>query len=146
MSAAPTLFLAVRRVIRAKPERVFAAWTTPSALKAWWGPPGVDCEAAVVDARVGGCYRIDNRLVDGRLIVISGQFLAVDSPHRLQFSWNVEPGGGAESLVAVAFETHHEGTLVRIEHSSIADDATRKDHELGWRGCLDGLAEYTAGD
>jgi len=48
--------LRLNRVIAAPPERVFAAWTTPDAIKVWFGP--ADCRVldARVDLRVGGEY------------------------------------------------------------------------------------------
>ena len=60
-SSTATVTLVVRKWIRATPERSFDAWTTPLALRKWWGPEGVECTEAEVDLRVGGHYRIANR-------------------------------------------------------------------------------------
>jgi uncharacterized protein YndB with AHSA1/START domain len=35
--------LIVRRTIRASAERIFAAWTQPEQLCAWWGARPVTC-------------------------------------------------------------------------------------------------------
>lgn len=35
-------------------ERVWAAWTRPEDLRAWWGPTGFTCPRAEADIRVGG--------------------------------------------------------------------------------------------
>jgi len=56
--------LIVRKTIRASAERLFQAWTDPSQLTQWWGPPGVQCIEAQIDLRMGGRYRIANRLAD----------------------------------------------------------------------------------
>ena len=64
--------LVVRKTIRAKPERLFAAWTIPAELKLWWGPQGVKCIEAEIDLRRGGRYRIANQLPDGKFLWITG--------------------------------------------------------------------------
>ena len=86
-SVAVPLTLVVRRTIRATPERLFAAWTQPAHLRQWWGPEGVRCVGAEIDLRVGGGYRIDNALPDGKLLSIVGEFETIEPPHRLVYSW-----------------------------------------------------------
>src|SRR5207237_939053 len=46
---------------------------------------------------VGGGYRIANQRPDGSLIWIAGEFLVVEPPHRLVFTWQLEPGGARPS-------------------------------------------------
>jgi uncharacterized protein YndB with AHSA1/START domain len=128
--------LVVKRVIKATPARLFDAWTTPEQLLKWWGPRPVVCSAAEVDLRPGGAYRIGNRLPDGREVFISGVFEKIEMPHLLVYSWTM---GGETSRVTVRFEPRGTATEVIIEHENIPDEETRKDHEKGWIGCLDGL-------
>ncbi|MCA9690976.1 MAG: SRPBCC domain-containing protein [Myxococcales bacterium] len=137
-----SVHLVVRRTIAAAPERVFAAWTRPEHLTRWWGPPGVTCPTAEVDLRVGGRYRIANRLPDGALLWITGTYELIDAPRRLVYSWAHEPvdEGTAYSRVTVRFEPRERGTEVIVIHERLADAASRERHRLGWRGCLDGLA------
>jgi glutathione S-transferase len=134
----------VRRLIQADPARLFEAWTNPAQLRAWWGPRGVRCTGAQIDARVGGCYRIDNALPDGRVVVISGEFLVVEPPTRLEFTWAVEPpiGTAWPERVSVRFEARGRDTEVVVTHEQIPDARTRDEHENGWTGCLDGLAAF----
>lgn len=138
------LCLVVRRKIAATPRRLFDAWTRPEQLMAWWGPRGVRCSDAQVDLRIGGHYRIDNVLPDGSTITIQGQFLALDPPNSLAYSWTVGPDEGPAEQVTVRFEAQGDETEVLIVHERIADQRTYADHEGGWWGCLDGLAEYIA--
>ena len=60
--------LVVRRTIHAPVEPVFHAWTRPEQLRQWWGPGPVTCCHAEIDLRVGGAYRIGNRLPDGTVL------------------------------------------------------------------------------
>ena len=134
--------LVVRRTIRATPERLFEAWTEPTQLVKWWGPRPITCAEAQVDLRVGGAYRIANRLPDESLLWISGEFEAVDRPHRLVYTWRVETQPSVLERVTVQFEPSGDATEVIVMHQRIPDEATRKQHHSGWEGCLDGLANY----
>lgn len=144
MTKPRSLELVVRRTIRARPERLFEAWTNPAQLRAWWGPRGVRCTAAWSDPRVGGRYAIHNELPDGRTIVISGTFLVVEPPARLVYTWGIEPfARDAEpELVTVQFQTHPEGTDVIVTHQRISHERAREEHGIGWQGCLEGLTSY----
>lgn len=134
--------LIVRRTIRATPAVLFAAWTQPSQLVKWWGPAGVECVEAQVDLQVGGAYRIANRFPDGRVVWISGEFESIEPPHTLVYTWQVEPSVGTPERVTVRFDARGDATDVVILHERIADPDARRGHELGWEGCLDGLASY----
>lgn len=140
MTKRATLDLVVRRVIPAPPTRLFEAWTTPEQLCAWWGPRGVRCTHAEVDARIGGRYRLDNELPDGRVVSIVGEFLVVDPPQRLVYTWKLEPGSSTTERVTVRFLPHGSETEVVIVHERIADERTRDEHAAGWNGCLERLA------
>jgi uncharacterized protein YndB with AHSA1/START domain len=138
--------LVVRKTIHATPERLFKAWTDPAQLLEWWGPEGVACVDPEVDLRVGGRYRIGNRLPDGKMLWIAGEFEAVDPPHQLRYTWRLEGTTGAFERVTVRFEPRGSATEVVITHEHIANEALRDQHAYGWRGCLDGLADYLGRD
>ena len=134
--------LVVRKTIRAPAERLFAAWTTPVELQHWWGPDGVTCIDPTVDLRVGGRYRIGNRLPDGTVLWISGEFEIIEPPHRLTYTWRLEGSTGTAERVTVRFMPHDGATDVVVTHERIATSALRDQHQQGWTGCLTGLAEY----
>jgi uncharacterized protein YndB with AHSA1/START domain len=134
--------LVVRRTIQATAEELFAAWTEPEQLKKWWGPHPVTCAGAEIDLRAGGAYRIANRLPDGTLLWIFGEFEVVDPPFRLVYTWRIDPNSRASERVSVQFEPRGDATEVIVVHERIPNPATRLRHEQGWVGCLDGLARY----
>lgn len=127
-----------RRTIAADAARLFALWTEPDLLRRWWGPAGVVCPEASIDLRVGGRYRIGNLLPNGRTVWIEGEFLAIEPPRLLVYTWVV--GTEPASQVSVRFEPRAAGTEIVVIHERIASAAVRDDHAAGWRGCLDGLA------
>lgn len=145
MKESTTLDLKVRRVIAASPARLFEAWTTPAQLQRWWGPRDVRCIHAEIDPRVGGRYRIGNELPDGSIVWITGKFMVVDRPERLVYSWNREPGGSTPERVTVRFRPHESGTEVVVVHERVVSARQRDEHERGWDGCLNRLAEFVGG-
>jgi uncharacterized protein YndB with AHSA1/START domain len=134
--------LVVRKVVQATPERLFEAWTNPAQLEQWWGPDGVTCVDPAVDLRVGGRYRIGNRLPDGTIVWIVGEFEIIDPPHRLTYTWRLEGASGTVERVTVRFEPRGSATDVIVTHEHIPDQMRRDQHQSGWRGCLEGLAEF----
>lgn len=131
--------LVVRRRIKAPAETLFRAWTEPAQLVAWWGPRPVKCSHAEVELRTGGRYVLVHELPDGGTITIHGEFLVVDAPHKLVYTWLSDEGAAEKSLVTVRFEPHGDTTEIVIVHQDIPDEAARDSHEKGWLGCLDSL-------
>ena len=141
---AGSLTLLVRRTIKATPARLFEAWTDPAQFVQWWGPPGVTCPGVEMDLRVGGAYRIGNRLPDGSEIWIAGTFERIAPPGELVFSWRLAHSDTPPERVTVRFDARGSSTEVVVFHERMADEATRADHEAGWIGCLDGLVAFLA--
>ncbi len=137
--------LVVRKTIRAKAERLFAAWTIPAQLKLWWGPQGVKCIDAEMDLRRGGRYRIANQLPDGKILWITGEFEVIEAPRKLVYTWRIEPETESSERVTVHFEESDNDTEVIVTHERISSEELRKMHEQGWFGCLAGLAKFAEG-
>src|SRR5262249_46569048 len=136
------LRLVTSRLIPAKPEQLFEAWTSPEHLRKWWGPPGGHCTHAIVELVVGGSYLRDNTLADGSNVIIPGRFTLIDAPHQLAYTWQVRPGPAHSELVTVTFAACDAGTQVTVEHIQIRDERSKTEHTAGWAACLDRLAAY----
>jgi uncharacterized protein YndB with AHSA1/START domain len=138
-----SIALVARRTIKANVQRVFAAWTEPAQLRAWWGPRPVTCSDAEIDLRVGGRIRIVNALPNGGSVTIHGEFRVVDPPHRLVYTWRMDDGAPESSLVTVTFAARgNASTEVVVVHEEIPTESIRDSHESGWSGCLDGLERH----
>ena len=66
--------LEIKRLIKAAPDRVYAAWTDPAQLKGWWGPEGVITRSLTADVRVGGKYRWDLTSPEGEEMSAFGEY------------------------------------------------------------------------
>jgi uncharacterized protein YndB with AHSA1/START domain len=137
MSAADPI--RIERVIHAPREDVFDAWTDPSRLRAWWGPPGAPVNALDGELRPGGAYRIAMVEPTGGERVLEWTFREIDPPRRLVYGWRWLSGSGDDSLVVVEFDDLGGRTRVTVEHTGLPDDRSRAIHESGWIGCLDNL-------
>lgn len=137
----------LQRRFRASPERVFRAWTQPVALREWWCPPGWMAGEIEVDLRVGGVYRIAmTRPAGGAPVAVSGQFVEVDPPDRLVYTWCWE-GAFTEmppTLVSLQLEGSAKETLLTLRHENFADAALRHQHRSGWISACDRLDRLVA--
>lgn len=129
----------VRRRFAATPERVFDAWTRPEVLTEWWSAsPSHRPGLAEVDLRVGGRYRLSMIDGDGVETVVGGEYVEVQPPSRLAFTWSWD-GGATSSLVEIDFEEDGDATLVTLRHSGLVTPESIERHERGWNGCFDSL-------
>jgi uncharacterized protein YndB with AHSA1/START domain len=126
----------IRRRLPAPVAEVFRWWTEADRLREWMSPIGT--VEAEVDLRVGGALRIVMR-GDGRVIEHVGEYLEIDPPRRLVFTW-VSPFTGAEpSLVTLELEPEGEdATHLHLVHSRLLESAATS-HQDGWGGMLDRL-------
>src|SRR5262245_34529240 len=71
---------------RSSREQVFAAWTSPEALKRWFGPVGCECADARVELRIGGLFYLELR-AGGQAWSVSGRFVDIVPPERIVMAW-----------------------------------------------------------
>ncbi|HEY6399332.1 MAG TPA: SRPBCC domain-containing protein [Solirubrobacteraceae bacterium] len=144
MTGGPAV-LHLERLLDAPPERIFAAWTDPALLRRWWAaePDWTGSEAAT-DVRVGGRYRLSMRDPSGTVRSVVGEYLEVDPPRRLVYTWSWEahdhssPGSDV-TIVTVDFVPEGPATRVVLQQRGFARATDRDLHDAGWRGCLDNL-------
>ncbi len=123
MSDAEVLEVSVH--VRAKPETVFAYFTDPARYVQWMG------SKAILDPSPGGEYRVWMR--EG--LEARGEFVVVDPPHRLVFTWGwteqygVAPGS---TRVEVTFDEDDGGTRVRLRHFGLPNGEAVAMHREGW--------------
>ena len=134
--ATPTV-LQVRRTLPASREEVYRAWTDPNLVRQWFKPRGGSSPSAEMDVRVGGHYRWAMKLL-GHLYYAFGEYIEVDPPHRLVFTfgWDRALVRLTDSLVTVEFADRGDQTEVVITHERLANRRLRALHGAGWRTCL----------
>jgi uncharacterized protein YndB with AHSA1/START domain len=138
--------LVLKRHFAATPEAVFDAWMVQQAFAAWIGPEGVRCEVPQFDARVGGAYRIDMKLSDGRAVPVAGVFKEIERPHRIAFTWGWEGDPNRVSLVTLDIHAAPGGGVdFTLTQEGLGTVENRDAHAHGWIGPLNKLERYLAG-
>lgn len=134
--------LEIRRTFAAPPARVFEAFRDPELLGEWAAPGEHRTERVEMDFRVGGRYRREMRFPDGSLHVLAGEYLEIDPPRRLAYTyvWETLPGA-PETRVEVDFREREGETEVRLVHSGFGTGEMADDHRAGWESCFHQLAD-----
>jgi uncharacterized protein YndB with AHSA1/START domain len=133
----------VRRQLSAAPERVFAAFSRAEVVAQWLTPaPDVKLTVLELDFREGGRYRFAYDTPGGQRMVVGGVYRKIEAPHRLEFSWLIEPPdvhAGIESQVTVSIAPTARGSELLIRHERFERaDATAR-HAEGWAGAIEQL-------
>jgi len=124
--------------IAARPETVFDYFTDPAKMTQWMGTE------AMLDPQPGGVCRVNP---NGHA-VMSGEFLEVDPPRRIVFSWGWETAlfstPPQSTLVEVVFTPVEEGTHLRLTHRRLKPES-EKFHRAGWEHYLPRLSNVAGG-
>ena len=137
------LVLDLRRVLKAPRERIFSALTEPAELAKWWGPDGFTTPEIDLDLRVGGRYRFAMQPPDGDLFYLAGEFLEIDSPCRLAYTfyWEEPDPDDRETVVSLSLHDLRDATELLLSQGEFATDARLALHRAGWMDSLDSMAE-----
>jgi uncharacterized protein YndB with AHSA1/START domain len=99
------------------------------------------------DPRVGGGYRIAMQPPEGDLFHLSGEFRAVEPPHRLAFTfrWDPPDPDDRETLATLELEDRGAETAIRLTQEEFSTEERLALHEGGWTESLDRLGEMLGG-
>jgi uncharacterized protein YndB with AHSA1/START domain len=145
------------RVFRAPCGEVFEAFIERDAILSWWAPKGWHTPHVEMDVRVGGGYRFGMRSEnDPAMMYVRGEYLAIDPPHELKFTYVWEPGGAGErwheyaligvvTIVTLRFRDLGDATEVLIRHEGFPTEPGAELHRQGWSSnwnCLDDFISH----
>jgi len=115
-------------------SEVFRWWTEPDRMARWMSPVG-NAEAGV-DLRVGGTFWV-TMVGEGHRLEHDGEYLEIDPPRRLVFTWRSPYTGPQPSVVTIDLEADGDSaTLLRLVHSELPE-AVVESHRGGWRIMFD---------
>jgi uncharacterized protein YndB with AHSA1/START domain len=129
--------------IAAPRQRVFEALTLPDQVVKWWGQAGIyRSKEFSADVRVGGKWRTAGLDGEGRPFEAFGEYLEVDPPRLLAYSWMASWTGDIKTTVRWELEPASNGTLIRITHSGFAAHPELANAYRGWPRMLGWLQAY----
>jgi uncharacterized protein YndB with AHSA1/START domain len=124
--------------IEASPDTVWEFLVDPEKLMRWKGIK------ADLDARPGGVYLCE--VIPGH--VARGEFLELDRPNRLVFTWGWDGNEGVppgSSTIEVDLAADGEGTRLRFVHRNLPNEEAVASHAHGWDHYLPRLELAAAG-
>jgi uncharacterized protein YndB with AHSA1/START domain len=133
----------MQRVLRASRSVVFRALSEPPELAKWWGPDGFTTRSVESDLRPGGKYRIGMQPPEGDAFVLAGEFLEVDPPRRLSYTFRWEDPDPEDRETAVTLSLRDidgASTELVLDQGDFGSERRRALHEEGWTQALNKLA------
>ncbi|MEG0822474.1 MAG: SRPBCC family protein [Burkholderiaceae bacterium] len=139
-NSTPTV--ALHRVLRAPPERVYRAFLDPDALCKWLPPQGFTGKMHEIDARVGGRYRMSfTNFGTGKTQAFGGQYLELKPGETLRYTDRFEdPALAGEIQVTISLRQVICGTELTIVQTGIPAVIPVEFCYLGWQESLSALA------
>ncbi|HEX6575246.1 MAG TPA: SRPBCC domain-containing protein [Gemmatimonadaceae bacterium] len=142
--------------IKASPERVFRALTSPDEVPKWWGERGVYKTAKwESDLRPGGKWKSTIAAPEGGEMydprtpepqTVGGEYIVVDPPHLLEFTWSPSWDGFAVSRVRYEIEQTETGSRLTVIHTGFEGwTEMAASHGEGWVRVLGWLSAHAAG-
>jgi uncharacterized protein YndB with AHSA1/START domain len=129
--------------IAASPERIFQALVEPQHVLHWCGQAGVyRCTEFESDVRAGGKWRSAGEGGDSGKFTVAGEYLEVDSPRLVVYSWVASWTGNVRTTVRWELEPASKGTLVRLRHSGLAAHPEVAQSYRGWPRMLGWLQAF----
>ncbi|WP_435282477.1 SRPBCC family protein [Streptomyces koelreuteriae] len=126
---------------------VFRKLTEPRELARWWGPDGFDTPGVEIDLRPGGAYRIAMQPPEGELFHLVGEYIDVDPPVGLSytFRWEEPDPEDRETVVTLSLhDTDVRRSDLTLDQGDFATERRRVLHEEGWVQSLGKLGEMLA--
>jgi uncharacterized protein YndB with AHSA1/START domain len=121
--------------IKAGAQRVFAALTKPEELLQWWAAEGkFKVTHAECNLQPGGKWlmRVTSCGPDApRALTVCGEYLTVEPPRLLEYTWILEREDLPETLVRWDLDEKDGYTTVRVTHSGLITEELRARHD-GW--------------
>lgn len=128
------LVLNLEYTLAALPEEIFIMLTESTEVVKWWGPHGFAIPQAEVNLVVGGSYRFTMTPPDGEPFHLSGEFMEIDPPWRLvyTFRWEEPTPDDRETVVDLSLGGTGEGTRVVLSQGPFLTEERLELHRNGW--------------
>ena len=143
------------RLIKASPDKLYHAFTDPTALEAWMAPGEMTGKVHSFDLSVGGGYIMSlyypensaqpNGKTTDREDRYTARFITLQEHKKIVMSIHFDsgsPGFVGEMIMEVRFERQGTATLVTIVFTNLPLGVRPEDNEKGTEQSLDKLEQY----
>jgi uncharacterized protein YndB with AHSA1/START domain len=131
--------ITIVRVFDAPRQQVFEAWSEPERFAQWFGMHGSDVpvEAATLDVRPGGAWRVTMELGEHGQKEFWGEYREVDEPRRLVMTLTdqqPEPGE-VDEIVSIDLEELDDGRT-RMTFTQLGGNLDEAEYDRAMQGWL----------
>lgn len=132
----------LHRVLRAKPEKVFRAFTEADAVARWLPPHGFTCTVHQLEPKVGGSFRMSFRnFTTGNSHSFGGTYLDIVPGERIRYTDTFDdPNLPGEMQTTIELRAVLCGTEITATQEGIPDMIPTEMCYLGWQESLEYLA------
>ena len=127
--------LVVRRQMAVPRERVFEAWLDAETMAHWMRLEDSTHATVIVDPRVGGGFRIVMEGPTHGAVEHRGEYLAIEPPSLLSFTWISRSTDHQPTIVTIEFHERGTGTELVLTHRRLPPKAV-EGHRRGWTDIL----------
>jgi len=137
------LVLEFDRLFDAPRPLVWRMWRDPEHMVRWHGPEGYALLSCDIDFRVGGKWRRCMSNGPGHAHWIRGEYLEIDEPSRLSFTY-INEYDGFETVVTMDFVDEAGKTRMHFRQTPFISVEERDGHGWGWNSGFDVFDRYVA--
>ena len=133
----------LQRVLKAKPEKVYRAFTEPNALSFWMPPYGFLAVIDQMEMRVGGTYKMSFiNFSTGNSHSFGGTFLEIKPNEFLKYTDKFDnPNLPGEIITSIWLKKVSCGTELKVTQEGIPSVIPIEMCYLGWQESLEKLAK-----
>ena len=133
----------LHRVLKARPEKVYRAFTEAKAMSFWLPPYGFLCEVSHMDVRVGGSYKMSfTNFSTGNSHSFGGNFLEIKPNEFIKYTDVFDdPNMPGEMITTVWLTSVIVGTELKVVQEGIPSIIPVEMCYLGWQESLEKLAK-----
>ena len=132
----------LHRVLRAKPQKLYRAFTEADALAHWLPPNGFTCTVSHLEARVGGTFKMAFRnFTSGNSHAFGGTYLELVPGQKIRYSDRFDdPNLPGEIIATITLREVSCGTELSVVQEGIPEAIPVEQCYLGWQESLEHLA------
>ena len=135
--------VSLHRILKTTPEKIFRAFTQPSAIASWLPPYGFVCTVQEMKAEKGGTFRMSfENFSTGNSHSFGGTYLEVKRGEFLKYTDKFDnPNLPGEMTTSVSLRKTIAGTEIKISQEGIPAPIPEEMCYLGWQESLEKLAK-----
>ena len=135
--------VSLHRVLKTAPEKVYRAFTEPSAMASWIPPYGFTCTVHEMNAKVGGTYKMSfHNFTTGNGHSFGGKYVELKPNEFIKYTDKFDdPNLPGEMTTTVSLRKVMAGTEIKIVQEGIPSAIPVEMCYLGWQESLEKLAK-----